>query len=85
MTQETRVKEEQHNWHNQLSEHVIAVFKVPLSGLTKDEAQSRLQTYGPNRLPEPVTHSALLRLLLQFHNILIYRSEHQCYKIRKVV
>lgn len=72
MTQETKIKDEQQYWHDQLSEQVLAFFKVPLSGLTKDEAQSRLQTYGPNRLPEPVKHSALLRFLLQFHNILIY-------------
>lgn len=72
MTQEMKLKEDQHNWHNQLSEQVLAFFRVPLSGLTQDEAQSRLQTYGPNRLPQPVKHSALLRFLLQFHNILIY-------------
>jgi magnesium-transporting ATPase (P-type) len=29
-------------------------------------------SHGPNRLPEPPRRSALLRFLLQFHNILIY-------------
>ena len=59
MTQKKRVKEEQYNWHNQLSEHVIAVFKVPLSGLTKEEAQSRLQTYGgKDRIRVEIGHFA---------------------------
>lgn len=31
-----------------------------------------LHSHGPNRLPEPPRRRALTRLLLQFHNILIY-------------
>jgi magnesium-transporting ATPase (P-type) len=42
------------------------------AGLSADEAAARLDTYGPNRLPEPPRRSAVLRLLLQFHNVLIY-------------
>ncbi|PZO08510.1 MAG: carbonate dehydratase [Lysobacteraceae bacterium] len=41
-------------------------------GLSSSEADRRLQAHGPNRLPEQPRTSALRRLLLQFHNILIY-------------
>lgn len=72
MTHEKTVKDEQQNWHSQSVKDVLAFFKTSLSGLTQDDAQSRLETYGFNRLPEPSKHSVLLRFLLQFHNILIY-------------
>lgn len=42
------------------------------AGLSQQQAQSRLEIYGANRLPEAPRRSALLRFLLQFHNILIY-------------
>ena len=42
------------------------------AGLTQAEAEARLAAFGPNRLAEPPRRSALMRLLLQFHNILIY-------------
>lgn len=41
-------------------------------GLTSEEAAKRLQTHGPNSLPEPPRRGALTRFLLQFNNILIY-------------
>ena len=41
-------------------------------GLTQDEAAGRLAACGPNRLPPPQTRGPLLRLLAQFHNVLIY-------------
>ena len=60
------------SWHDRTAESVLADLKATASGLSHDEAQSRLETYGPNRLPEPPRRSALIRLLMQFHNILIY-------------
>ncbi|MEW6727994.1 MAG: cation-transporting P-type ATPase [Pseudomonadota bacterium] len=42
------------------------------SGLSSDEARTRLERYGPNRLPPPRKRGPLLRFLLQFHNPLIY-------------
>ncbi len=59
-------------WH---SKDIDAIFKelgTSPEGLTSKEAASRLQKYGPNRLPEPKKRSALIRFLLQFHDILIY-------------
>jgi calcium-translocating P-type ATPase len=42
------------------------------AGLPSSEAESRLQEYGPNRLPEEVGESAFVRFVKQFHNVLIY-------------
>ncbi|MCI5055662.1 MAG: cation-transporting P-type ATPase [Flavobacteriales bacterium] len=53
-------------------EAVLKALKVVDSGLSKQEAQRRLEKYGPNRLPEPPKPNALMRFLRQFHNVLIY-------------
>ena len=42
------------------------------AGLDSPEAQRRLAAYGPNRLRSARGQGALVRLLLQFHNLLIY-------------
>ncbi|MBD3675782.1 MAG: cation-transporting P-type ATPase [Planctomycetaceae bacterium] len=41
-------------------------------GISADEAQSRLERFGPNQLREQKRISAWKRFLLQFHNPLIY-------------
>ena len=41
-------------------------------GLSSEEARSRLARFGPNQLEEREKSSAWKRLLLQFHNPLIY-------------
>lgn len=41
-------------------------------GLSEAEARHRLACYGPNRLATPKRRGALLRLVMQFHNILLY-------------
>jgi magnesium-transporting ATPase (P-type) len=41
-------------------------------GLDAAEAASRLQKYGPNRLPEGKKRGPLMRFLSQFNNILVY-------------
>ena len=41
-------------------------------GLTPAEAAQRLATHGPNRLAQQGKRPVWLRLLLQFHNVLIY-------------
>src|SRR5271166_6505416 len=41
-------------------------------GLGAAEASSRLQTYGPNRLPEGKKRGPFIRFLAQFNNILVY-------------
>lgn len=42
------------------------------SGLSATEAASRRERYGPNRLPDVEHRGAVMRFLLQFHNLLIY-------------
>ena len=41
-------------------------------GLTPEAAAERLERFGPNRLSEHKGRGPLVRLLLQFHNVLIY-------------
>lgn len=60
------------NWHDQPQERVLSELKTTSDGLSEDEAQKRLATYGPNRLPATQKRSVFIRFLLQFHNILIY-------------
>lgn len=60
------------NWHAATINTVLDTLHVDADGLSKDEAAARLETCGPNRLPEPVKRSSIVRFLRHFHNILIY-------------
>jgi magnesium-transporting ATPase (P-type) len=52
---------------------VAALLETDLrDGLTPEEAARRLARFGPNRLAPPPRHPAWVRLLRQFHNVLIY-------------
>jgi len=51
---------------------VLADLQSASGGLAADEAERRLAVHGPNRLPQGRPRGALLRLLAQFHNLLIY-------------
>jgi magnesium-transporting ATPase (P-type) len=59
-------------WHTQSKTDTLDALRATPDGLTQQEAQQRLEQYGSNRLPQPPKHGALVRFLLQFHNILIY-------------
>jgi magnesium-transporting ATPase (P-type) len=59
-------------WHTLTSARVLTELRASAQGLEEDDAARRLAAYGANRLPEPPKRSAALRLLLQFHNVLIY-------------
>jgi len=59
-------------WHAVTSDAAIDALQTNVDGLSEHEAERRLETYGPNRLPEGPRRSALTRFLLQFHNLLIY-------------
>lgn len=59
-------------WH---ATAIDAAFKEVNSsrlGLTSVEAKARLRLYGENGLPSPRPRSALMRFIIQFHNVLIY-------------
>ncbi len=60
------------NWHSLNSEAVFAALRTRAEGLDQTEAEARLATHGPNRLRPPKKLGPLRRLLLQFHNVLIY-------------
>lgn len=59
-------------WHGVSVDDALKQLSVSAAGLSREEAESRLKRYGLNRLPEASRRSAFVRLLLQFHNILIY-------------
>jgi len=61
-----------HNWHTLSQGQVKQLLKTDASGLTEAEARLRLMKNGPNRLAAPKRRGPLLRLLMQFHNILLY-------------
>jgi magnesium-transporting ATPase (P-type) len=61
------------SWHAMSAEEVVRRLSTDRDiGLDVAEAEKRLQTYGPNRLPERKKRGPLMRLLLQFNNVLIY-------------
>ena len=60
------------DWHARTGEECLRVQDSQLSGLDNAEAQRRLRQHGPNRLPQARPKGPLRRLLLQFHNLLIY-------------
>ncbi|MEQ8813108.1 MAG: cation-transporting P-type ATPase [Thalassobaculum sp.] len=59
-------------WHSLDPTAVLADLQVDAEGLSSPEAARRLAEHGPNRLPQGPGRPAAVRLLLQFHNLLIY-------------
>lgn len=60
------------HWHAQSAEVSLQQLGSGPGGLDTDEAERRLASHGPNRLPERASAGPLKRFLLQFHNLLIY-------------
>ncbi len=58
--------------HARPADALLDALRSGPQGLAENEAGSRLTEYGPNQLPEPPRDGPLKRLLLQFHNVLIY-------------
>jgi magnesium-transporting ATPase (P-type) len=59
-------------WHNQSTETTLNALDTKAAGLSQREAGRRLNSYGPNRLPDAARPNVIKRFLFQFHNILIY-------------
>ena len=59
-------------WYAMSPDEVLQDLDSHPAGLNAETAAQRLAEYGPNRLPEAKQRSALMRLLAQFHNVLIY-------------
>jgi len=70
--QEIKTKIMESSWHDIGIDPVLEKLGATSAGLNQQEAEERLKTHGPNRLPEPQKRSNITRFLLQFHNILIY-------------
>ena len=60
------------NWHTMTQAEVEQTLSTQAQGLSAAEAAQRLTQYGPNRLAVAKKRSAWMRLLMQFHNILLY-------------
>lgn len=68
-----RIEDKKDNiWHTSAVEDAFGALSVGAKSLSNEEAAARLESYGPNRLPEPAKRSVLIRFVLHFHNILIY-------------
>lgn len=59
-------------WHSLSKDKAIRELRTVTTGLSSAEALTRLEKHGANRLPGAPGRSTLVRLLAQFHNILIY-------------
>ncbi|MCC5928121.1 MAG: cation-transporting P-type ATPase [Cyclobacteriaceae bacterium] len=62
-----------HHWHAMKADEALEVLDVKVKeGLDNNEATKRLDEYGKNEIPKGKSRSAWMRLLMQFHNVLIY-------------
>ncbi len=60
-------------WHALPTDDVVKRLATSVDrGLDAQEAQSRLQQHGPNRLPEGKKRGPFMRFLAQLNNILVY-------------
>lgn len=59
-------------WYQQDSAAAFVAFNSGPQGLSGEEAQQRLQTHGPNILPQKREKSALMRFIAHFKDVLIY-------------
>jgi magnesium-transporting ATPase (P-type) len=60
-------------WHALAAQEVVKRLATSTStGLDANEALRRLQTFGPNRLPEGKRRGPLMRFFSQLNNVLVY-------------
>ncbi|HUG03745.1 MAG TPA: cation-transporting P-type ATPase [Steroidobacteraceae bacterium] len=59
-------------WHALDRDTALMAFDTRTDGLTEAEAGRRMARFGGNRLPQAVRRGWFVRLLAQFHNVLIY-------------
>jgi len=65
-------EEVQSTWHCDSTDVLLEKLQTSVSGLSQEDAETRLTTHGANCLPQASRRSAFIRFLLQFHNVLIY-------------
>lgn len=61
-----------YTWHTKKTNDILGILHSNEEGLSKEEAASRLEKYGPNKLPEAKVDSLLVIFLRQFQSPLIY-------------
>jgi magnesium-transporting ATPase (P-type) len=59
-------------WHTLSGDDVLRALDTAADGLAEPEARQLLARHGPNRLAPPRRRGPWMRLLLQFHNVLLY-------------
>src|SRR5574340_127425 len=59
-------------WHTLSRAQVEQALQTGERGLSAAQARERLARCGPNRLAPPKRRGPVLRLLMQFHNVLLY-------------
>lgn len=59
-------------WHSISTDATLEKLQTSATGLSPDDAQTRLASHGANSLPQAAQRSSFVRFLLHFHNILIY-------------
>jgi P-type Ca2+ transporter type 2C len=70
---EPEAKQMEESWHSLQADEVADKLETDKEkGLQDNEAGRRLEKFGRNEIPKGKKQSAWLRLLLQFHNTLIY-------------
>ncbi len=69
---EKGLMEKKNSWYSKSADEVLSELSSSKEGISVDEASKRLKESGPNKLPEGKSRSALMRFLIQFHNVLIY-------------
>jgi magnesium-transporting ATPase (P-type) len=69
----SKAKAKRERWHAMPAEAAIEKLQADAErGLSAEEHQTRLEKYGRNEIPRGKKRSAWMRLLMQFHNVLIY-------------
>jgi calcium-translocating P-type ATPase len=58
-------------WHAETPERAFKAYSTGAEGISTDEAASRLDSHGPNRLPEARRRTALERVTAHLKNLLI--------------
>ncbi|MFU8813382.1 MAG: cation-transporting P-type ATPase [Balneolaceae bacterium] len=59
-------------WHHKPAGDVLDRLSSSPDGLSREEAEKRLDQYGPNKLPKGEKTPVLIRFLRHFHDVLIY-------------
>ncbi len=66
-------KQEKHKWHSMETGKVLETQNSDKKkGLSDNEVKERTEKYGRNEIPKGKQRSWFVRLIMQFHNVLIY-------------